>query len=198
VRASLPDVEQRVGIDLDPIDLADADDRRWARACIPPEPDSLRRFDAAAEIVAAADPTIMRSDAVEALPAVLDAVPGDLLPVVVDTYTAVFFSDERRQRLHDVLRRFGARRYVAWISLDPMVPLGAAGRDSVQDVDVPAELVARYQREGVFALLGLVTYQRGHRRADLLACAHPSGTQMTWLGESDGRREPGGIREVGR
>jgi hypothetical protein len=31
-----------------------------------------------------------------------------------------------------------------------------------------------------------VTYQRGHRRADLLARAHPSGTQMTWLGETDG------------
>ncbi|HEY7175978.1 MAG TPA: DUF2332 domain-containing protein, partial [Micromonosporaceae bacterium] len=84
-----PPIAQRVGIDLDPIDVRDEDDRRWARACLPPDADALRRFD---EAVRLADPraaTILRADAVEALPGVLDAVPDSLTPVVVDTYTAV-------------------------------------------------------------------------------------------------------------
>jgi hypothetical protein len=181
VPASLPDIDQRVGIDIDPIDLTDADDRRWARACVPPQWDAVRRFDAAAPIVRAEPGTIMRSDAVEALPAVLDAVPPDLLPVVVDTYTAVFFDDRERDGLRDVLDHYGANRDLAWISLDPLVPLGTEGRYSVQGVAVPHSLVIDYRRNGVFALLGLVSYHRGRRRADLLARAHPSGTQMAWL-----------------
>lgn len=177
----LPVIERRAGIDLDPLDLADPDDRRWARSCIPPEPGSLERFDRAGTIALAHRTSIVRGDALQALPAVLDAVPEDLLPVVVDAYTAVFFSDDERGRFRHLLRHVGAARDLAWISLDPLVPLGTAGRNSVQDLNVPDELVAGYQRHGVFALLGLVSFEHGHEGGAILAHAHPSGTSVTWL-----------------
>lgn len=182
----LPPIAWRTGIDLDPLDLADPDDRRWARACLPPEHGALQRFDTATRLALAHPCPILKGDAVEILGAVLDDVPGSLLPVVVDTYTAVFFSDRERSRFHEVLGQCGAARDLVWISLDPLVPLGTAGRDSVQNLDVPDDLVVAYQQRGVFALLGVVSFEQGRRSGGLLASAHPSGTSMTWLGGSGG------------
>jgi hypothetical protein len=186
VPRNLPPIEWRVGIDLDPLDLADPDDHRWARSCLPPERDSLDRFDQATRLALSHPCSILRGDALETLASVFDDVPDSLLPVVVDTYTAVFFSDQERSRFHDLVDQCGAVRDLIWISLDPLVPLGTAGRYSVQDLDVPDDLVVRYQQSGVFALLGLVSFEQGRRSGGLLASAHPSGTSMTWLEGSGG------------
>jgi len=181
-QGTLPRIGERVGIDLDPLDLADPVDRRWARACIPPETDSLERFDRAARLVGAHPCRVIRGEALATLPAVLDAVPGDRYPVVTDAYTAVFFSDRERARLGELLGRQAAGRDLAWISLDPLVPLGVEGRRSVQGIAVPPDLVAEYRAHGVFALLGVVRFAGGRPRGDLLARSHPSGTTMTWMG----------------
>ena len=72
---------------------------------------------------------------------------------------------------------------MTWLSLDPLVPLGSSGRDSVQDLDLPEPLVRSYQQDGVFAVLGAVTFAGGDRSsARLLARAHPSGEWVEWLG----------------
>ncbi len=197
VPPALPSIEWRVGIDLDPVDLSDPDDRAWSRSCMPPEHGALERFDRAAQLASVHHCPIIRGDAIEVLPRVLDEAPRHLVPVIVDTYTVVFFSDEERSQLQDLLRERGSIRDAAWISLDPLVPLGTEGRDSVQGLDVPAPLVAEYQQSGVFALLGLVSFEQGRPYRRLLARAHPSGTRVGWLEESgmDGpshrRPEPG-------
>jgi hypothetical protein len=180
----LPEIGLRIGIDLDPIDLGDPEDRRWARSCIPPEADSLARFELASQVSISHPSTLVRGDAVDVLPAVLEDLPARLLPVIVDSYTAVFLSPEERARLCSILRHGGADGRLAWISLDPLVPLGTAGRDSVQGLDVPSGLVLEYQRRGVFALLGLMTFDHGKETGALLARAHPSGTSLTWLDAS--------------
>jgi hypothetical protein len=180
---SLPGIGLRVGIDLDPIDLDDPEDRRWARSCVPPEAGSLARFELASQVALSHRCTVVRGDALETLPAMLDDLPGHLLPVVVDSYTAVFFSADERARLRSILGHRGADGRLAWISLDPLVPLGTAGRDSVQGLEVPSRLVLDYQRQGVFALLGLMTFDHGDETGALLARAHPSGTSLSWLEE---------------
>jgi hypothetical protein len=185
VPPSLPPIGMRIGIDLEPLDLAAPEDRRWARSCVPPETGSLDRFDRASVVAQSHLCPMARGDAVELLPGVLEEVPDDLLPVVVDTYTAVFFSDLDRARLRGVLEQQGAARPLAWISLDPLVPLGTAGRDSVQGLGVPRELVLDYQQHGVFALLGVMTFDHGVCGGRVLARAHPSGTSLTWL-DGDG------------
>ena len=184
IPAKLPSIAARIGVDVEPIDVTEADDLRWARACLPPETGTLDRFDRAAQLVAAHPGQVRRGDAIEELPAILDALPDDVLPVVTDTYTAVFFSDEQLRRLRELAWHWGRVRDLVWISLDPLVPLGAEGRHSVQALDVPESLVTEYQRDGVFALLGLVSFEDGHRHDSLLARAHPSGTRMGWLDQA--------------
>jgi hypothetical protein len=112
-----------------------------------------------------------------------------MLPVLVDTYAAVFFSDQERSELHEVVRHWGEIRDLAWISLDPVVPLGTAGRFSVKDLDVPDEVVIRHQQGGVFALLGLISYKQGRPPVSQGAC---SGGDVRNLpaGDREGLRGP--------
>lgn len=181
---TLPPIGWRVGIDLDPLDLGDSGDRRWAASCLPADSASLERFERATQLALAHPCPIIGGDALDVLPAVLDSVPDHLLPVVVDTYTAVFFSDDERSALRGLLRERGAVGDLVWISLDPLVPLGAPGRHSVQDLDVPRSLATAHRQHGVFALLGVLAFREGRPRGRLLARAHPSGTSMTWLDEA--------------
>lgn len=177
----LPRIDRRIGVELDPIDLSEPAARRWLRACIPPEPESLARFDAALTVVQTHPTEIHQGDALRLLPELLDALPTGAPVVITDSYAAVFFSDADRNALREVLEHEASRRDIAWISLDPLVPLGTEGRDSVQGLDVPDLLVRRYQEDGVFGLLGLILYQSGRPRRWMLGTAHPSGTRLTWL-----------------
>jgi len=94
------------------------------------------------------------------------------------------FTDAQRRRLRQLAKHWGNGRDLVWISLDPMVPMGVQGRHSVQALDVPENLVAEYQRDGVFALLGLMSFEDGLASGTLLARAHPSGTRMRWLDQA--------------
>jgi hypothetical protein len=178
---TLPPISMRIGIDVDPIDLADPDARRWVRSCVPPEAESLSRFDRAVAIAVAHRQTLRRGDAIELLPDLLAQVPSDHLTIAVDAFTAVFFSDEQRARFRDILADHSRARDLDWISLDPLIPVGTAGRYSVQELPVDEELVQQYQQGGVFGLLSVLSFRRGRQSGRLLARAHPSGTRMTWL-----------------
>jgi hypothetical protein len=176
----LPIVVRR-GLDADPIAVEDPEARAWLAACSPPATDAQARLQAGVEVVRAGRPSIVRGDVLEALPALLDDLPAELLVAVVDTYTAVFLDHDGQTQLAAMLRERGAARDLAWISLDPLVPLGTEARSCVQGVPVPAELVTRNREGGVFALLSMVSHLGGQADSDLLATAHPSGTRMTWL-----------------
>ncbi len=53
----MPEVVVRVGVDLDPVDVTDADDARWLRACLwPDQPERLARLEGVG--VAPATPTL--------------------------------------------------------------------------------------------------------------------------------------------
>jgi hypothetical protein len=184
VRPLLPPTEQidhRVGIDLNPLDLDDPEERAWLVACLPPEAGALRRAASAIEVARTGDAPIVRGDADERLSDVLGAVPAGLLIVVVDSYAAVFFDDARQRHLGEVVSRLGRERDVAWIALDPLVPLGTRARRTVQGVDAPTPLVEQNERGGAFAALSLMAYLDGTASSVLLATAHPSGTRMEWL-----------------
>jgi hypothetical protein len=84
----LPEVVARVGIDRNPLDPADPDDRAWLRALIWPGPNAaprLERLDAAAEIAAREPATVLTGDLVDLLPAALERLPADCTPVVFHT-----------------------------------------------------------------------------------------------------------------
>lgn len=177
-------ITTRTGIDANPIALDHDAACTWLAACVPPEAAAQFRLAAAIEVVRADDPRILRGDAIELLPTVLAEVPAGPLIAVVDAYTSVFFDDAGRQRCAEIVAGCGQRRDVAWISLDPLVPLGTEAQRSVQGLPVPARLVEQNRRGGVFALLSLVAHLDGQIEQRLLATAHPSGTRMEWLDES--------------
>ena len=77
---------------------------------------------------------------------------------------------------------------LTWLSLDPLVPLGSSGRDSVQGLPLPPGLILDYQH-GVFAVLGARIFDGAGDRGYLLARAHPSGGWTQWL---SGEPAPGG------
>ncbi len=177
----LPHIAERIGIDLDPIDLENEEGREWVEACAPPEEAALARLTAAVEVVRRNPPTILGGDAVEVLPHVLHDLPTGRSVVVIDSYTAVFLPEDRRLLLAEALAEAGRTRTVIWLSLDPLVPLGPSGRHSVQGLPMPDRLVADYQQQGVFAVLAAQRFAGGSRQGRLLARSHPSGAWMEWL-----------------
>jgi hypothetical protein len=177
----LPTIVERVGIDIDPIDIGDAASRAWLEACAPPEAGALTRLTAAMDVARRHPATILGGDIVDVLPAVLAEMPRGLSIVVVDAYTAVFLPLHRRRLLARDLAQAAAGATITWLSLDPLVPLGPSGRDSVQDLAVPDQVVDDYHRHGVFALLGARTFGGDTEGGRLLARGHPSGAWAEWF-----------------
>jgi hypothetical protein len=180
-RAVLPPIAERVGIDRHPLDPLDPAARSWLEACAPPEASALARLAAALGVARRYPARLVAGDVLGALPGVLDGFPAGRQVIVTDAYLAVFLSPAQRRKLAAILARAGRTRPVTWLSLDPLVPLGPSGRDSVQGIPLPGALVRDYQRDGVFAVLGERTFGGGPERSRLLARAHPSGEWVEWL-----------------
>jgi len=178
---TLPPITWRAGIELSPVDLDDPAARAWLLACAPPEASALTRLAAAVEVTRQSSAEIIAGDVVEALPGVLDRLPPALPVIVTDAYLAVFLPPVQRAKLIAVLSGASRARPVTWLSLDPLVPLGPSGRDSVQGLALPDSLVADYQQHGVFAVLGARTFDRAAEGGRLLGRAHPSGEWIEWL-----------------
>jgi hypothetical protein len=179
--AELPPIAGRVGIDVNPIDVGNRAARTWLEACAPPEASALSRLTAAIGVARRHPAKVVAGDVIEVLPGVLASIPPDQHITVVDAYMAVFLSGERRRLLGGILAEAGRSRPVTWLSLDPLLPLGPTGRDSVQGLLLPASLISDYQRNGVFAVLGARTFHGTTQRSRLLARAHPSGGWVEWL-----------------
>jgi hypothetical protein len=180
-RPELPPIAWRAGIELNPVDLDDPAARSWLEACSPPEASALTRLDLAIAVTRRSPAPIIAGDAVAALPGVLDSMPPDLPVIVTDAYLAVFLSAAERAKIFTILSGASRARPVTWLSLDPLIPLGSSGRDSVQGLAVPASLVADYQANGVFAVLGARSFDQAAESGTLLARAHPSGQWIEWL-----------------
>jgi hypothetical protein len=179
--AALPPIAARAGIELNPISLSEPAELAWLRACAPPEASALTRLTAATEVARQSPAPIIAGDVVDALPGVLARFPAGLPVAIVDAYLAVFLPESRLAELVAILASAGQTRPVSWLSLDPLVPLGPAGRASVQGLELPGSLIRDYQQRGVFAVLGVRSFTGGRDEGRLLARAHPSGQWIDWI-----------------
>lgn len=192
-RAALPPIACRAGVEIDPVDLHDPAACEWLIACAPPEAAALARLGAAIEVARRYPVPVFPGDAADALPEVLASLPPRMPVIVTDSYCAVFLPPARRARLAEILDAEASTRPVTWLSLDPLVPLGPDGRESVQGLPLPSWLIEDYQQNGVFAVLGGHTFGApasgpartpgtpGASGPRLLARAHPSGQWTQWL-----------------
>ena len=99
VPTRLPDVTARIGIDLDPLDPSDPEDRAWLRALIWPGPHAAARqarLEAAAGIAAAEPAHMLTGDLVDRLPDALHLVPAGCTVVVLHTAVLPYVPQERR------------------------------------------------------------------------------------------------------
>ena len=84
---AMPEVVARVCVDPDPVDVTDAVEARWLRACLPPDqPELAATLDAELALATAAPPLLLRGDPVGVLPDALARVPAGALPVVTTTW----------------------------------------------------------------------------------------------------------------
>jgi hypothetical protein len=162
-------VVARVGVDLNPVDVTDAADARWLRACLwPDQPERVARLDAAIALAATAERTLLSGDALEVLPKALALVPDDALPVVTTTWALSYFSLEGRLRFLRRLDEAAAHRTIAWVSgegvgIAPSVPtLG----DS---------------RLAPHSLVGVAIGDSSSWHVDTVGRCHPHGAWLEWL-----------------
>ncbi|MGY1609297.1 MULTISPECIES: DUF2332 domain-containing protein [unclassified Geodermatophilus] len=123
VPTALPEVVARIGVDLDPLDVTDPDDRAWLRTLVwpgPVEAERLQRFDAAAAIAAREPPTLLAGDLLDRLPDALALVPDGAVPVVVHTAVLPYVEAARRTAFVDRVRGLPVR----WVAQEGagMVP----------------------------------------------------------------------------
>jgi hypothetical protein len=112
---TLPDVAARIGIDLNPLDPADPQDRAWLQALVWPGPraaDRLARLEAAAEIAAREPARMLRGDLAERLPDALALVPKGATPVVLHTAVLPYLPEALRRAFVEQVRSLPVR----WIA----------------------------------------------------------------------------------
>ncbi|MCN0155131.1 DUF2332 domain-containing protein [Salinispora arenicola] len=103
--ARVPTVVWRAGLDLNPLDVTDADDFAWLDALIWPEHAHRRaRLREAANVVAAEPPLLVRGDLVDDLPAVAALAPPEATLVVFHTTVLYQVPPRRRAAFVELVR----------------------------------------------------------------------------------------------
>jgi len=125
-----PSVARAIGLERDPVDLSNRDDRDWLRALIwPNDLARLARFERAAALARAHPSEIRKGNALELLTDALADVPTDAIACVYLTITTYQFSRALRETLEAILTVGGVRR--------PVQPLqGQPGPEQAGGVDV--------------------------------------------------------------
>jgi hypothetical protein len=101
----VPDIVWRAGLDLNPLDVTDPADVAWLDALIWPEHGHRRaRLRAAAAVVAAEPPLLVRGDLVDDLPALAAQAPAGATLVVFHTSVLFYVSAARRKAFVEVVR----------------------------------------------------------------------------------------------
>jgi hypothetical protein len=164
---AVPEVVARIGVDVDPLDVTNADDARWLRACVPP--DQVTTLEAEVALAAAAPPVLLRGDVVELLPDAVARVPAAALPVVTTTWALSHFPLDRRERFLRSLRAAG--RPVAWVSAE-----GVGVAPSVPTFgDRPAS---------GHSILGVAVFDGSAPRVEAVGRCWSRGRLLAWLAGS--------------
>jgi hypothetical protein len=171
-KRAMPEVVARVGVDLDPLDVTDADDARWLRACLwpdqPDRPERAARLEAEMTLAATALPLLLRGDAVDVLPDAFALVPADALPVVTTTWALSHFTLEHRLRFLHRLDEAAAGRTVAWVSAEGV---GVA----------PTIPTLGDRRASGHSIIGLAVLERSTLRAEAVGRCWSRGRLLSWL-----------------
>lgn len=149
--AEPPPVRERVGVDLNPLDVTDPDDVRWLRALTWPHQTERRAvLDDAIAVARDAPPAIETGDALDVLPGLLADLPDPV--VVYNTQVLYQFDDGARQRFRDLLATAGEGRALYWLSgetpVDTEAPEMWLERSTVVDGALETDRLLAYEQHG--------------------------------------------------
>ena len=168
-----PPVLGRVGVDLAPVDVTDADACRWLEACVWPRlTDRAERLRAAIELARADPPDLRRGNALDLLPSLVADTDPATVACVFATWVLAYFSHADRAALGALLDELGAERDLAIVTSEyPSVApgIGRPDRDAAVGETRGASLV------------GLASWHDGQRRAAPVAWCHAHGRWIDWL-----------------
>jgi hypothetical protein len=170
VAPQLPPIDERVGIDLDPVDVTDPDQLRWQLALVFPDTNRLPRTRRALAAIARTPPRIVQGDAVDTISTVLLKLRPDAIAVVTTTWAAGYFTPARRVEFRERLADVSRTRPVAWISAE-----GPGVVDLFADVDVPSDTAGTQA-----SVLGLALFENSETTSELLGFVHPHGSWVDW------------------
>jgi hypothetical protein len=170
--AEVPEVAWRAGLDLNPLDVSDADDMRWLSCLVwPGEGDRQERLAVAIAAARRDPPVVHRGDLLTDLPALAAQAPADATLVVYHTSVLTYVAAAERWRFFTAVAGLEA----VWLSNEApgTVPQSrgrasrARGREK-QGIDSTA------RQESASVLI------RDGRTP--LAYTDPHGTWLRWLG----------------
>ncbi|WP_344678169.1 DUF2332 domain-containing protein [Saccharopolyspora taberi] len=107
----IPEVGWRAGLDLNPLDPGDADNRRWLECLIWPEHDHrVRDLRSALATAQRVRPRVEPGDILGDLPDLVRQAPDGLTPVVIHSATLAYLGKRDRERFREQVRALGAHR----------------------------------------------------------------------------------------
>lgn len=180
----LPRVVERVGLDLDPVALDDADAVRWLEACLWPDvPGRLERFRAAVRLLRDDPPVVVAGDMVGDLAATCRSARAVAAAggaeeavhlVVFSSWALTYVPREERSMVADALAALAADgRPVSWLTAEPPA--------CVPEVPVPEGTDVAPAESGAETVLGARRWRDG---AELPPAAwgdsHPHGEWFHW------------------
>jgi len=155
VPATLPAVECRIGVDLNPIDVDDREQTLWLRSLVWPEEGERARLLENAITVARRDkPDMVAGDGIVLLPELLASVPEEAALCIIRVFTNL--PPAARDQFTASIAQHGERRDLSVVS------------------------TRRGAREGE-SLLALVSYRNGLRSEAVLANCENHGKWLEWL-----------------
>jgi len=106
----MPAIEAAWGIDRDPVDLNDAADVAWLRACVWPERRArAERLTAAVELARRTPPMVHRGDLLDDLDPLLDEVADGTHVVLLSSWVLAYLSRDERRRLAEQMQHAAVR-----------------------------------------------------------------------------------------
>lgn len=165
----VPEIADRVGLDLQPIDVTDRASADWLRSCVWPEQvDRLARLDAALAEVATVRPRLVEGDMVALLAPVLSNM--DAVPLVFASHALMYLPGAAQAELVRTLDGIGARRDLVLVVLgDAQTALRLFAPDS--PTAEPGQLIGT---------LTVVTWLGGRATVTALGRTAPHGQWLDW------------------
>lgn len=172
LNSPFPEIRVRSGIDLNPLDPANADDAAWLRAAIwPSDVQCMQRLDRALDLAARnRDRVVQRGDMLTDTPALLDDIDPRLDVCLFSSNVTTWMSSAQHDQFTRMLVDVSRQRSIWFISFEEP--------GTIQGLDVP-----RGVRSDEF-LLALQKYEGGEVESRLLGVAQGRVDYLNWLDPS--------------